>query len=835
MNKLLIYFLSGVVIVLSFVIGLRFFAFTSTGNSTVKTYIQTSLQEQIAMPIKVYNFILDEEKMQFSVNINGQMQIDIHTQYNMLTQYFAGVYYLRAEEFTYKNLHLRDANLSGRFKGRRGNMQIQGQGEALGADLLYRLHLKNSEFKHIEAKVKGLKTNEAFAIIGEKALFGGSLDLDITLPKLGDSHAKGQGTVILNKAFFDTKHIQDRYGITLPSQSHVLGTLTMKLEGKTLGFSSHAKSNIFDLLVKNASINVDKRTLYAEYILDMDNLSLFTKNTLIGIFKVNGNILYDNDTYHIKGESRSWGGHLGFDISKESIIKLHNVHVDKLLYATKQEPLAKGLLTATAHYSIDKSQGNYSLQVDKGIFLADNIDKLFGYQIPSMNSFSLYTHGLLKEASIDLKATLKSSIGDIELKEAKYDISRQSLSSDYELFLPNIGLLIRGNRAVKRGYMSAKGEAILAKDFTIKGKAKGLGGEFEFTYDKNTSKIEAPEIFIEKLLSLMNISRYVTGRVETIINLKDKEKLDGNFSLSSQNLRTEPRMIEKAIGKRITVTMKAESKGEIKDGNISVSTYLESKIARLRMDNMHIDTKAKIVKSPYVLDIPELKNAYELTGKKLYGPMKFEGFFSHDKTLNLNGKTKSLGGEITYRLLDKVLVGKINKVSLENILLLLGRDALFGGEVIGDINYHFEDKKGSANIKIASFHLKPSSTTKKLKLFIGKDPTRIIYKDTTLHAQINENNTTYTLRAIGSHSRIEIKNGMLDKKTDTHSGIFTFIYDKYEITGNIVGSIHHPKLELDPSAIMDNPMGKKIQNKLNHALGDEMGKAVSGFLKGLKL
>jgi len=834
MNKLLIYFLSSIIVLLSLLIAFRFFIFSEVGNTTVKTYLQSTLKEQLSMPVKVYDFSLDEKKMKFSININESMQIDVITQYNMLTQYFAGVYYLKAKNFEYEGFHLRDANLSGRFKGRRNNMQIQGQGELLAANLVYRFHLKNKSFKHIEAKIKGLKSKEIFGIISEDPLFFGVVDLDINLPKLGKDIAKGSGTIVLHKALFDIEHIKNTYDISLPPLSAVSGRIDMKLEGKKLLFSSHSQSNIFTLAVEDAIFDVDKNHLDASYVLNMKNLELFTKNTLLGAFSVKGTMLAEQEKYKILGHSSSWGGSLGFEISETSSLKLENIHLDKLLYAMKKLPYAKGLVSGDMTYFKEGKKGQYTLNISQGIFLADTIDKALGYQIPSMNTFGVQSHGFIRKDVIDFQTNLKSSIVDIALKDANYDIYQQKLQTNYTLFLPNMGLILPNNKAVKRGYISAKGHATFDDTLNIHGKANGLGGSIDFVYDDNQAKIEAPEVFIQKIFSLASLSRYFTGKIKTKIALNDVRKQEGNFSFSSDNLRTQARMIEKLLGKKIAIKMRLKSEGEIKEGNITASTSLESDIANLYLNQMHIDSQEKRLNSPYILDIPELKNAYALIGKKLYGPMKFRGKMSYGEILKIEGKTDSLGGEIFYQWLDKNITSQIKKVSLENILLLLGHEPIVGGEVLGAVRYHLKTKEGEVQIVIHNFHLNRSSQTAKLKLLIGKDPTRILYTDTTFSANINGDITEYTLHALGTHSSITIQ-GILDKSKDSHKGTFTFVYEEYEIEGNITGSIAKPKLNLDFSAIMDNQMGEKIQNKLNHALGDDMGKAIGGFLKGLKL
>jgi hypothetical protein len=165
---------------------------------------------------------------------------------------------------------------------------------------------------------------------------------------------------------------------------------------------------------------------------------------------------------------------------------------------------------------------------------------------------------------------------------------------------------------------------------------------------------------------------------------------------------------------------------------------------------------------------------------------------------------------------------------------MMGHTPLVQGTAFGTLVYNTKSKVGTLNLDIKSFQLKANSTTNTVKMFIGKHPARTIYKTTTLKAKINGDITHYTLHAKGSHSSIEISNGIIDKIKDTHRAKFKFVYEKYVVTGAIGGSVKHPSLIIDPSAIMQGKIEEKIQKKLDKALGGDMGKAVGSFLKGMK-
>ncbi len=826
MNKLFIAFLSFIVIVLSVLIAIRLFIFSDSGNDTIKSYIQTSLEQKTGLPVDIYDFSLDENKIKFSLKINKEIDVDVITQYNILSQSFDGIYHIYSKKFNYKGFALRHADLRGRFTGASDDMQITGTGRVLDANLSYRLHMEESAFQHIEVQMKALNISEVFALLGEDSLLEGTVDMNVYLPHIGESSAKGHGKIILHKSFFNREKIAQKYDISLPKDSYVIGDIDMKLEGKELSCVSQLEGNLFSLRSDNASFNVSNRTFEAQYKMDVNNLNLFTQNKLRGAFKLEGKIEADKEKFHIMGASHSWGGILVFDKTDVFTLRFDNLALEKVLYATKQPSFAKGVLSGGINNFKDLKQGQYTLEIKEGTFIADVFKKQWGYEIPSMNDFTLASQGYIVKDFVEMKSILNSTLGDLDLAKGKYLLKDKSFSTSYALFLPNIGLLIHDNMAVKRGYIRANGEATLSEESRIVGKLEGLGGVVDFEYTPKDLNVEAPDLFIEKILSLSDLPRYVKGKVLTKVTMHDMKKREGKFSISSDDLMTQPRIIEKIIGKPIAIKMQMRAEGNVTKEKVRLSALFYNDMAKFSLDNMRIDRKNKTVKSEYLLDILELKNAYALTNRKLYGPMKIVGTLSKEKELEIIGYTHSLGGEISFLQREHDIVTDINTVSLDNIIALFGHDRWVNGDVRGNIEYNSKEKIGTVDLNISKFQIISNSSTKMLKTIIGKDPSRIIYRTTTLYAEIEKNIIEYTLLAEGSHSTIEIINGLIDRKSNTHRAYITFTYEDYEITGEIKGSIDHPTLSIDPTALLQSPLGEKIQDKVDKALG--------GFLKGFK-
>lgn len=835
MNKLLLLFLSTLLVVLLAITGVLLYAFSANGNDVIKGYIQSELQSKMApLAVDVRKFTLDAGSARMIVDINHTAKVEIVTQYDMLHQSFQGIYHMTARNFTYNQMFLRQAQVKGHFQGNIEDVFVDGMGTALDAPLSYRFRVLEGVPQKIEAAMKGISLAEVLGLLAQPPLAEGKMDIDINMPDIGTEFANGYGHIILHKAQFDRALVTKIYDLPLPKSSYVTAKVDVKLKGDALELLADAQSNLFHLKVKEASLAMKEKRMQAHYFMDVKEMAILSKNRLSGALKVEGDVHVEGKKYQIKGATNSLGGTLLFDVAEVSKLHFENLKLSKILQLLKQPVYASGLLSGSGDIDKTFTHGRYDIQIEKGHFDTKNIKKHFAYDLPSVNDYSLQSEGKIVDKVLKAKGAFKSSVSDLTLTKLSYEIEKKKLQTDYALFLPDIGLLLPENKAVKRGYMSAKGLLKFDKTLYITGSTSGLGEQLDFIYDGKRAKVDARDLFVEKLLSLSALPRYVKGKLSSSIVLTDVKNMEGNFHLHSKKLTTQSHVMERVLGKKLAMNLSLESKGRLKKAMAYVTSTVDTDMGKLQLDDMVVNTKTSAIKSAYRLEIPALQKAEVLLGKKLYGALLLTGEIHKEKQLNVTGETNSLGGNIAYTLNGDILHSTLKKVSVDKILTMLGHKPLVQGEAFGTMVYNLKSKKGTLDIDIQAFQIKSSSTTKSVKMFIGKDPARIIYKTTKLHAEIDADVTRYTLIAKGARSQITIRQGVVDKVKDTHRAKFEFVYEKYVVTGSIGGSVEHPSVRIDPSSIMQSKAGEKIQNKLNKALGGDMGQAVGGFLKGLK-
>jgi len=831
MKKLLILTLSILLFMSLMISGLSLFFFSQTGNDMLKPYIKQELEERIGLPVEVKTFTLGSGISNLDFLINKQALVSVVSHYNLWDQSFEGIYHISAKNFIYEDRKLRETEIKGNFKGVSEDIYIDGKGTALDAKVDYRLSIIDNNPQKILVNMKGAQLAEVLQLSGQPALAQGKIDIEINMPDIGEDTASGYGHIVLNKAYFNRQLVQKLYEYTLPEESYVNGTIDAKMEGKNVKLVGDVQSNLFILHIKNTLVNMDSKKLTAAYSLDVNDMRILTQNKLAGLLKLEGKVVAEDKKVQVTGISNSLGGELRFSVDKTVKVTFEKLALEKLLPLLKQPDYAKGELSGTVVLDDKiKDSGTYELRIDKGILTHKAIEKISRYPIPEKNSFTVESKGKVADKKLTANVTVHSTLADVTFTDLEYDLKEKILVSHYALLLHDVKSLISKTQVVKGRSVSAEGQLKFTDRLSISGVTKGLGNKVDFSYDSKTAKVDASQLFIEKIQALAGVPVYVKGTIDSQIVLTNLDPAEGTFTLKSSNLVTEPNEMEKLIGDALKVNIAVDTSGTFKEGKGYINTKMKTSLGNISLDNMVVDTENKTFKSAYTLDIPSLIELHKVIDKKLYGPLVLRGGLSKEKVLTVTGQTTTLGGKIDYTLVGDELSTAISNVPLENILGILGHKKNFLGQAFGKGKYNLKQKSGIVDLDIASFQIKPSSTTNTIKMVIGKDPARVIFSSTKFHADIKGKITEYTLHAKGTRSSIDITDGRVNKSNNINTAKFKFVYEKYTVNGKIKGTVDDPKVTIDTSALFKDKIDDKIQDKIEKVLGGKVGE----FLRSLK-
>jgi hypothetical protein len=835
MKKLFITLASFLLLSLVLIVATLLFSYSSSGNSVLKNYIESTIEEEIGLPVDVKKFTLESDKVKLLMHINSQIDVEVVSHYNLWEYSFEGIYRIKTKGFNYNSLHLRQMNIKGNFKGIVKNFTVEGNGTILDAPLSYKLLVVESKVQNIKAKMKGISLSEVLTLVGEQNIVTGKIDIDINMPDIGKVTAKGYGHITLKNGMFNRALVKKLYNYTLPKGSYVSANMDAKLVGQSVAFAMLAKSNLFTVNVKEGNINLRQEetkslAIKAKYAVDVKDLRILSENKLSGPILVKGRLVLSDENIDLHGESRSLGGKFHFDVTEKIELHLEKLALEKILMLVRQPIYAKGIVSGEIDLEKTMQKGQYHLAIKEGKFNVKQIGKDTGYALPSKDTFTLLSKGAVNKQVLEAELKLRSTALEVDLAKMQYVFKRQKAQSDYSIKVHDVGLLMANSKVTKHDVMQVQGHLKYDTSLTIDGTASGLAKKLQFHYDSKNTTFDAKTLMLQKVLTLSGLPQYVDGDIDAYVKVDNMKRLDGTFSIQGKNITTKPKEMQKLLGKALNMKLNIKSEGKIKKGMVTANSTLKTDIANVVLSHMTMNIKTKILKSDYTLDIPNMQKLYPLTETKLYGKMYIKGHLLYDTLLHATGETRSLGGEINYTLEKNQLISKVNAVPIEKMMGMMGISQTVLGKASGIIKYNLKYKKGVADILIRSFQIKPNKTTNTFKIFIGKDPARIIFKTTKVHATMNDDITTYSLHAKGTRAFIDITQGILNKKTQANSAKFKFVYEKYVINGVINGTVDNPKIVIDPTSMINTKVGDEIGKGLDKVFKSKMG----GFLKGLK-
>ncbi len=843
MNKLLKITASTLLILLLIIVGLYFLAFGPIGSTLLEPYVKKELEEKIGMPVEITAFDLDygTSSLQFSINKQAQVSLEV-SEYDLSKDAYAGIYHIKTDTFTYKNKKLNNADIKGNFKYMPEDIYVEGNGTALSTNVDYRLKILDDLPQQILLDMKEAELSELLELIGHHAIAEGKIDVEINIPDMGGDREHTYGYIDLKKSYFNSKLVKELYEYTLPDNSYLQGRIDGNLEGETVSLVGDVQSNLFVFQIKNALGRIFSGDWSAEYALDVKDMRILTKNKLTGALDLKGKIKGVGTIAKSTAKSNSLGGDIHFSSGFQTAdITFDNIALEKVLSLLKQPAYAKGKLNSkvslkwypsnTAMQVFGKVEkwhewtyALYDIRVDKGVLTPEAMKEMSRYNIPANNTFSIQSKGKIAHKKLTSNASsVKSTLTDVKFSSLNYDFEKKILTSNYDLLLHDMRLLFPKTEVKKSTPLMAKGSLKFKDKLAISGNIKGLGKKVTFSHDSKTFKLDASQFFVEKLLTLMGLPMYVKGTMDSQIVLTNLKPREGTFSIKNTNLVTQPKEMKALMGEELKENIALDASGTFKRGKGYGQSNIKTSIGDVFLEEMVYDSETKAFKSKYTLDIPNLQKWDKVIDRKLYGPLVLKGEWSKEKVRTVTGKTTTLGGKVSSRLVGDDLHSTIDNVPLDNILALLGHKKDFLGKAYGKGKYNLKSKSGVVDIDITDFQIKPSPTTNTIKMVIGKDPARVIFDSTKFHADIKGKITDYTLHAVGSKSSIDITDGRIDKINDTNTAKFTFVYDKYTVHGKIKGSVKDPKVTVDTSALFQDKIDEELQDKIEKALGGKAG------------
>ncbi len=377
--------------------------FTQTGNNFLKPYLKTELEKQIGLPVKVDTFKLRYDHTVLDVVIDKMLKVDIASDFNLLTQFFDGTYKIYANNFIYKDITLKEANINGEYKGVPDDLRINGKGTSFNAPFNYDLRILNGDAREITFYIKELAVADILALAKQPSLANGILDANLTIPALIKNNLNADIKMNFKNITFNDALMKKTYKISLPEFFKIQGKIDANLSKNQVFGKVNMQSNIANVDLKNVKFNTKTKHVITNYIvniLDLKSLSNLLKIKMEGLLVLKGTVEKSN-TLKITGLTDSLGGHLKYTLEEKDFrASILAIPMQNILKMFSFPAFVDSNTSGEIRYNLLSKKGHTKLSLSDFKLAPNDITKTLGTVMP-MNPTDIVFGSTSLDANID--------------------------------------------------------------------------------------------------------------------------------------------------------------------------------------------------------------------------------------------------------------------------------------------------------------------------------------------------------------------------------------------------------------------------------------------------
>ena len=622
----------------------------------------------------------------------------------------------------------------------------------------------------------------------------------------------------------------------------------LRLKPDSLGVIAQLNDTI-DLRAKG-DIDLFDQQFDLNYTIDTEELKTPTLTIKEHIY-IRGNARGDAEEMQIQGKGLAFKSTIRYALAlvkqnpKNIKIDVEDADLQSLLIIAGQQPYATGEVSLHANmpnFTPLNPQIDALFGIKNGEFNSQLIARDFNITLPDHTAYQTDLVMKTKDHHLAFDGSLNSSLGNLALKEGRYHLLSNSLSTQYRLNVPQLQKLSTITQAPLRGNFVMGGTVSLKQNLpVVTGRTKSFGGMINFNYRADTLTAALKKVNNATLLYKLGQPKYLNGTTTADVILTSLQKPAGTFKAHIAG-QTSQAALKKAfdldLGK--TFTLNATANGKIKDQKVKATLITKTTMADLKATAIQYDLKSASLSANYLIDIQDMGKLRPLSGQTLKGDMKINGKIKQAKDLLVTGKGKEFGGTIDFRLLNDRFKADIKGATVSKIMTMLDYPQVLEAISQAKVDYNIATSSGTLHAKLDNAKILPGKLTRLLKQFNIIDLTKERFNNSTFNAKISKTLVYFTLNAKNKQNYLLVKKGKLIKKTGAIDARIDMKIKGKDLQATLGGTLDNPKVSLDSSAYIKNKIkdkvkkkyGKKI-DKVKKKIKSKMGGKVKNLTKGL--
>jgi len=367
------------------------------------------------------------------------------------------------------------------------------------------------------------------------------------------------------------------------------------------------------------TIGLSTQSIDATYTIaihELSQLQALTGQQLKGPFQTTGHVKGDVKLITIDGVSDVAKSQTDYHLTLRAFTpealqaKVTHLHIDRLLYMLNQPVYAKGLVDIDANIpqlDMENLKGNIITTLSKGVLQPEPIQKDFNLSIPHDLTFLGNIQTQLRATKAISHLNLTTSIANLQSKSLTYDLKEGSLSTDYELQIPDLDKLYFITQQHMEGEINLTGDVTMAQErLQATAHADTLGGAIDTLYKDGIAQVKIKNIQTVALTDMLLYPHIFDSRANVTIDY-DTTKEQGKLHAELLNGQILPNQlsfllqqmanfdITKEIYQRTIVNTKIDKK--VLHSNL----YMKSRLTEINatdsiinLDDQTIDTTLNI-------------------------------------------------------------------------------------------------------------------------------------------------------------------------------------------------------------------------------------------------
>ena len=442
-------------------------------NEVVNKEFNQTLSSNVSFESKINSTIVQNKAIS-NINLNSSLFNIIFEKFelNLLNSEYFGEFNLfvkelqKLESFIGKKLK-GEFNSKGLLKSANNTISVEGFSNILESESNYKIYIKDRALDTLEFKIKDAKVENFLKLLDEPIYAMGNLEASGKINNLKELN--GNSLVTLKNIKLVNEVINAVYNQNINETIILDSKIDTIFENNSAISNLDTKSNIANLNIKDLIFDFKTSNLVGKYNFTSDDLSKlkdFTKTTLKGDIKIDGNIKTNNNKLILDGKSNIAKGNFDFILNDNILnINLKDASMRDLLILINQKDNFDAKVNMKLNYNLFTKKGDLLADFLNGHFLENDFTRLVKqfantdltkevYETSKLNTKiddKVLTSNLFMQSQrskievnnskIDLEKNIISAKIDTEIKDNKFSVSLENdlhnptLSFDLKDFL----------------------------------------------------------------------------------------------------------------------------------------------------------------------------------------------------------------------------------------------------------------------------------------------------------------------------------------------------------------------------------------------------------------